>query len=62
MSPERWNATISSTRMFYVDFNGNLYGNSGADHKLGVHPVINLKADIQISSGNGSLNSPYIIS
>ena len=27
----------------------------------GVRPVINLRADVTISSGNGTLNSPYVI-
>lgn len=50
---------------------GNLYANAeityslsamDADVNRGVRPVINLKADVTISSGNGTTSNPYIIS
>ncbi len=28
----------------------------------GVRPVINLRADVTISSGNGTMNNPYVVS
>ena len=34
----------------------------GADSIRGVRPVVNLRADVQISSGNGTSSNPYVIS
>ena len=42
-------------------FDGGLYSNR-LDNKYGVRPVINLKSDVTISSGNGTSNNPYVIS
>ena len=47
--------------VFYVNSNGSLNGYivHGA---LGVRPVVNLKADVQISTGSGTSSNPYVIS
>ena len=48
--------------VFYVGYNGDLV-NIHVDWTVpGVRPVINLKANVQITSGNGSSSNPYVIS
>ena len=59
MSPYGFNG--SSAYVFYVNSSGDLYYN-GVYVTYGVRPVINLKADVQITGGNGSSGSPYVIS
>ena len=48
----------STAHMFYVRSNGSLR-NIWPDSGLGVRPVINLKANVTIKSGNGTISSPY---
>lgn len=48
----------STAHMFYVRSNGSLR-NIWPDSELGVRPVINLKADATIKSGNGTSSTPY---
>ena len=45
---------------FNVDDNGNISGNNVSDYNA-VRPVVTLKANITISSGNGTSNNPYVI-
>ena len=47
-------------RMFRVNSNGNL-DTPYVYLAYGVRPVINLKADVQITVGNGSSTNPYVI-
>ena len=47
--------------MFHVDSAGFL-GYTIVNSGYGVRPVINLNADVQIISGNGTSTNPYIIS
>ena len=58
MSPNRFSSSIA--RVFYVYSNGDLT-NFYAYSAYGVRPVINLKADIQITGGNGTSTNPYVI-
>ena len=46
--------------VFGVYSNGNLNVN-GVDDAVGVRPVINLKADTIISSGDGTSSNPYVV-
>ena len=46
--------------MFRVDYYGTL-NNDGVDGTRGVRPVINLKANVTISGGNGTASSPFEI-
>ena len=58
MSPFWYNNYAS---VFYVDsygFLGQIFVNR-IDY--GVRPVINLRADVSISSGDGSASNPYVI-
>ena len=54
-------ATYGLAYMFRVNSNGYLNYHF-SDSSYGVRPVINLKADVTISSGNGTATSPYEIS
>ena len=59
MSPYRFYG--SNARMFRVTEIGYLDYDI-VDDSIGVRPVINLKANVQITGGNGSSSSPYVIS
>ena len=51
----------SNARVFVVSDGGSLSWNSVANTS-GVRPVINLRSDVTISSGNGTSSNPYVIS
>ena len=61
MSPSFFDAVLSYARMFFVYSDGGL-GDDRVSDTYGVRPVINLSADITISSGNGTSETPYIVS
>ena len=60
MSPCNWDEINTWSNVFALNLNGNLsiwyVGNT-----YGMRPLINLKADTQILTGNGSIGNPYII-
>ena len=58
MSPYYFDGT--SATLFAVASHGGFYGDL-AGSISGVRPVINLKADVQISTGNGTSSDPYVI-
>ena len=61
MSPSGF---ISYVTVFVIAWNGSLasgFGDWSVNDELGVRPVINLKADITISSGDGTSSNPYVI-
>lgn len=61
MSPSSFRADYAYALVWYVYSDGSLNATltSGT---IGVRPVINLKANIEITSGNGTKNAPYIVS
>ena len=59
MSPSWFTGSYAS--VFFVVDNGYL-GSGYVDSAWGVRPVINLKADVTISAGNGSAGNPFEIS
>ena len=64
MSPHDWyygSSTGYHAGVFYVHSIGSLSGAGVNDTVVGVRPVINLKADAQISGGNGTKDNPYIV-
>ncbi len=64
MSPYDWyygSSTGYHAGVFYVHSIGSLSGAGVNDTVVGVRPVINLKADAQISGGNGTKDNPYIV-
>ena len=60
MSPSDFDG--SAAYVFIVWSDGTLGGSDVTWADPGVHPVINLKANVQITGGNGSSSNPYVIS
>ena len=58
MSPLSFNNGWAN--VFFVNSNGWL-NNNNVNATYGVRPVINLRADVTISGGNGTANNPYQI-
>ena len=58
MSPYYFDDTFAG--VFHVNSNGN-FGYYLANYAYGVRPVINLSADVTISSGDGTMNNPYVV-
>ena len=59
MSPSNY---YNNALVFIVDANGDLDStNVELSNGYGVRPVINLKADVTISSGDGTSSNPYVI-
>ncbi len=48
----------ASTKVNYIDFNGG-YGSYQTGSTFGIRPVVNLKSNIKVVSGNGTSNDPY---
>ena len=62
MSPYWFNNTNEAV-MFTIYIGGGIgWGYTSESNFWGVRPVINLKADVTISSGNGTASNPYVIS
>ena len=62
ISPSNFYSSIAhGAHVFYVDPSGYLYGNNDVYNPRGVRPVINLRADVTISSGNGTQSTPFVI-
>ena len=51
----------SSSFVRYVDSSGNASDYSPSSNSLGVRPSVNLKSNVQIINGDGTLNSPFEI-
>ena len=60
MSPYRF--SNGNARVFSVYLGGFLDGSGYVTNAYGVRPVVNLKADVQISTGSGTSSNPYVIS
>ena len=59
MSPFYFNGMLAY--VFYVSSSGSLGYSNVNWPEPGVRPAINLRADITISSGNGTSSNPYVI-
>ena len=59
MSPYSFNG--GSAYVFRVYSDGDLNYAGSVDLARGVRPVINLKADVQITGGEGTSGNPYVI-
>ena len=57
MTPSYFNSSFNMSYVFWVDYDGSLYDYI-VDHSFGVRPVINLKADVQIT-GSGTVSDPF---
>ena len=62
MSPEGfWSVAYVYALNSTGSLDGNMQGYNGVTNIFGVRPVINLKANVQITDGNGTSYSPYVI-
>ena len=61
MSPYRFYALASWAYVFCLDSYGYL-GGGLVTQEYGVRPVVNLSADVTISGGNGTSETPYVVS
>ena len=61
MSPSRFLSDRSEARISYISNNGAIEHWSGVSSLYTIRPVINLKPDITISSGDGTSIAPFII-
>ena len=59
MSP--WNFLFGYAYVFFMDVFGQPDGRPVTD-AWGVRPVVNLKADVQFSEGNGTSETPFVVS
>ena len=57
-----WTLTpYSSSNVRYVSIYGYAYNDSPSSYSRGVRPSVNLKSNVQIVNGDGTLNSPFEI-
>ena len=62
LSPYSYNGELNFDLVFLHDFNGSLdWGNYNVSEPAFYRPSITLKPNIQISSGNGTQNNPYVV-
>lgn len=63
MTPGYFASNYGFALVWYVHANGYVEPNkNGIATELGIRPVVNLKSDIKIVSGNGSKDNPYVVS
>ena len=62
LSPSNFASDYSIARVWLVMPSGSLYPWYDVTNSLGVRPVINLRADVQITKGDGSSLNPFVIS
>ncbi len=60
MSPWGYNPATNWADVLRVRSDGSIWGASVSD-VLGVRPVINLKADIEFTGGNGKSDNPFVV-
>ena len=57
-----WTLTpYSSSNVRYVYSSGNAYGDSPSSDSHGVRPSVNLKSNVQIINGDGTLQNPFTL-
>ena len=61
MTPSYFYKSDNTARVWQLRVVGNLYHWTGVDVSQGIRPVINLKANVEITGGIGTINDPYII-
>ena len=62
LSPSNFASDYSIARVWLVMPSGSLYPWYDVTNSLGVRPVINLRADAQITKGDGSFLNPFVVS
>ena len=61
MSPLSFNSMYASALVWSVHPTGSLYPWNGVANSFGVRAVINLRSDVLISSGDGSVENPFVL-
>ena len=57
-----WTLTpYSSSDVRFVNINGSAYSNSLSSDSSGVRPSVNLKSNVQITSGTGTESDPFVL-
>ncbi len=59
MSPAHYNEQASEVNTMRLNANGGIHDYDFVDISNAVRPVINIRGDVVISSGDGTANSPY---
>ena len=62
LSPSGFHSNYSLAHVWSVLPSGGLFGWISVTSSFGVRPVINLKADTQITKGDGTALNPYVVS
>ena len=62
LSPSCFSSIYSDARVWTVLPSGGLYPWNAVTYSIGVRPVINLRADAQITKGDGSFLNPFVVS
>ena len=62
ISPSNYDDADSLAIIWIVNSSGSLYPWYGVLYPAGIRPVINLKADIKITKGDGSSLNPFVVS
>ena len=61
LSPSDFSSSYSSADVWFVAPSGMLYPWGSVTNSFGARPVINLKADAQITKGDGTALNPYLV-
>ena len=61
MTPDTYSAIWNGSSVSRTDATGTLIKGYNVSIKYGVRPVINLKSNVEISGGIGTINDPYIV-
>ncbi len=62
LSPAFFHSYSSNAYLWSVSSSGSLNQWDGVNNTFGARPVINLKADVQITKGDGTALNPYVVS
>ena len=61
MTPSYFSNTDSTATLFYVYAPGDLNSGQIVTNSIGVRPVINIRSDVLISQGDGTIENPYFL-
>ena len=61
MTPSHYDPVWNTVLVFHENSLGKIFGNWDINYTLLVRPVINLKANVEITGGIGTVNDPYVI-
>mgnify|MGYP006939891473 CR=1 FL=1 len=61
MTPSRFESAYGSVSIFAIHYNGNLVEYGHARYTYGIRPVINIRSDVLISQGDGTIENPFVL-